>query len=93
VKAKLVYHVREYLTEDSFQEIKIWQVPRSQGRPYGIKYSFVYIVEGERVIGYDNYEQKGDHRHFGGKETPYKLVSLEKLWKDFKKDIDRFRGE
>jgi len=93
VKAKLVYHVREYLTEDSFQEFKIWQVPRSQDRPYGLKYSFVYIVEGERVIGYDNYEQKGDHRHIGGKESPYKFVSLEKLWMDFKKDIDRFREE
>ena len=90
MKANLVYHVREYLTEDSFQEIKIWQVPRSQDSPHGIKYSFVYIVEGERAIGYDNYEQKGDHRHFGGKETPYKFVSLEKLWKDLKLPAPRY---
>jgi hypothetical protein len=93
VKAKPVYHVREYLSEDSFLEVKIWQVPRSQEKPEGIKYSFVYIVQGDKVIGYDNYEQKSDHRHFLGKETPYKFVRLEKLWKDFKKDIDRFREE
>lgn len=93
MKAELVYHVREYLTEDSFLEIKIWQVPRNEEKPHGIKYSFVYIVQGERLIGYDNYEQKGDHRHFLGKETSYKFVNLEKLWKDFKKDIERFREE
>ena len=34
-----------------------------------------------------------DHRHFKGKEVPYKFLSLEKLWKDFKKDIDQFREE
>ena len=93
MKAKLIYHVKEYFVDNSFREIKIWKVPRSKDKPWGIKYSFAYIAQGERVVGYDNSEQKGDHRHFKGKEVPYKFLSLEKLWKDFKKDIDQFREE
>ena len=30
------------------------------------KYSFAYVVNHERVVGYDNYEHKGDHRHDRG---------------------------
>jgi len=44
--------------------MKIWQVPVSEDKPHGYKYSLVYIVGGERLIGYDNAEGKGDHRHF-----------------------------
>jgi len=40
-------------------EIKIWEVPKSQERPHGLKYSFVYICGTERVVGYDNSEGKG----------------------------------
>ena len=55
-----------------------------------LKYSFVYIVNGERVIGYDNAEGKGDHRHYKGKEYSYKFQGLEKLWKDFQSDLEQF---
>lgn len=91
MKAKLVYHVKKYDTERSIQEVKIWQVPATKDKPRGLKYSFVYIVSGERIIGYDNAEGKGDHRHYRGKEYPYKFQSVEKLWKDFKSDIKRFK--
>ena len=58
-------------------------VPQSADKPHGYKYSFVYIVKGKRVIGYDNAEGRGDHRHHGDKEQPYKFLGLEKLWRDF----------
>jgi len=73
------------------EEIKIWQVPKTKDKPYGLKYSFAYISGGERVVGYDNYEGKGDHRHYKGKEYPYRFKSLKELWRDFKKDIQRSR--
>jgi hypothetical protein len=91
MKAKLVYHVKEFMQDESFQEIKIWQVPPTKVKPHGLKYSFVYVVNGERVIGYDNAEHKGTHRHYKNREYPYKFESLEKLCKDFKKDIERFK--
>jgi len=65
----------------------------STEKPYGYKYSLVYIVEDTRVIGYDNAEGKGDHRHIRGKTEPYKFVSLRKLANDFYRDIERKRGE
>jgi hypothetical protein len=87
--ARLIYHVKQYDANGSVEEIEIWQVPKTNDKPYGLKYSFVYIVDGERVVGYDNHEGKGDHRHYKGKESPYTFKNLKKLWNDFKKDIQR----
>jgi len=88
---ELIFHEKRYLTDTSFQEIKIWKVPESKDKPHGYKYSFAYIVNSERVVCYDNAEGKGDHRHYRKKEHPYKFQGIEKLWKDFKNDIERFK--
>lgn len=68
-------------------EIKIWLVPKSKEKPYGYKYSLVYIKNGKRIMGYDNAEGKGDHRHYDDKEMPYKFESVKKLFEDFYKDL------
>ena len=91
MKAELLYHEKKYYEDSSFREIKIWRVPHSTDKPHGYKYSFVYIVKGERVIGYDNAEGRGDHRHHGGKERHYKFQGIEKLWHDFTADVQKFR--
>ena len=91
MKAELVYHEKKYSEDGSIQEIKIWSMPRSKDKPHGIKYSFAYIVQGKRVVGYDNAEGKGDHRHYLNKEYPYNFQSVEQLWKDLKNDIDRVK--
>ncbi len=91
MRARLIYHVKEYMADGSIEEIKIWQVPPTGDKPYGLKYSFVYIVEGKRVVGYDNFEGKGDHRHYKDTEYPYAFENLDKLWKDFKRDIQQYR--
>ncbi len=44
-------------------EIKIWKVPRSEEYPEGFKYSLVYVRKGKRVLGYDNYQGHGHHKH------------------------------
>jgi hypothetical protein len=93
MKARLIYHVKEYRADGSAEEIKIWQVPATGDKPHGLKYSFAYIVEGERVVGYDNFEGKGDHRHYRGEEHPYVFESLDKLWGDFKQDIEGSRED
>ena len=73
-------------------EIKMWRIPQSgkKNQPT-FKYSLVYIVNGKRVIGYDNAERKGDHRHYGNKEESYKFISLKKLAEDFYSDIEAYR--
>lgn len=92
MKAKLIYHVTQYYADGSMEEIKIWEVPKSKDKPHSLKYSFAHIVDGERVVGYDNAEGKGDHRHFEGRQSPYEFRSLEKLWEDFRGDIQRIKG-
>ena len=73
-------------------EIRMWQLPEpSKDKPHGYKYSLVYIVEGVRVIGYDNSEGKGDHRHREGKTNSYHFVSLRKLANDFLRDVEKYR--
>jgi len=72
-------------------EIKLWKVPPSPDKPRGYKYSLVYIVSGERVIGYDNSERKGDHRHYGDVEGPYEFRTLNQLADDFLADVEKFK--
>ena len=69
----------------------MWEVKATPDRPHGYKYSLVYVVKGERVIGYDNAEGKGDHRHCGDKIEPYKFEGLEKLADDFYSDVQKYR--
>jgi hypothetical protein len=95
MRAKIIRHEKIIDELGNTVEIKIWQLSQpSTEKPHGYKYSLVYIVEDTRVIGYDNAEGKGDHRHIRGKTEPYKFVSLRKLANDFYRDIERYkRGE
>ncbi len=90
MKARLVLHTKE-IKGDEIIEVKIWQVPRSADKPHGVKFSVVYIRAGERVIGYDNAEGRGYHRHFLGTEEPYRFNDIWKLLDDFKRDVKRTR--
>lgn len=65
-------------------EVNIWRVPDPVppcGHPY--KYRLVFVIGGERVIGFDNERGKGDHRHDDGLESPYLFVNMETLLSDF----------
>jgi hypothetical protein len=91
IKAKLLTHKKERNADGHITEIKIWIVPVSEHTPHGVKYSFVYIVNGIRIIGYDNERGKGDHRHIGGKEYPYYFVTPSQLLADFEADIEAYQ--
>ena len=70
---------------------KVWKVAVSKDKPHGYKYSLVYIVEHERIIGYDNAEDKGDHMHYRNKTEPYRFVNLRGLVEDFYRDIKKYK--
>lgn len=90
VKGRLIRHQK--ITDDfgNTVEIRLWQVPPTADKPHGFKYSLVYIVAGERVIGYDNGERRGDHRHYGEHEEPYVFTTLRKLTDDFQRDVQDY---
>ncbi len=91
VRVKRIRHTKFREDNGNITEIKLWEVPVSKDKPHGYKYSLVYIVKGKRVIGYDNAEGKGDHRHYGDKKERYRFVSIDKLFEDFYNDIRRVR--
>ena len=74
---------------DGFIEIVVWKIPEPLApSTHYLKYSLDYIVDGIRVIGYDNERGKGDNKHFRDKELPYFFISPEKLIADFIQDIE-----
>ncbi len=71
-----------------FVQIVVWvlpdPVPPSEHR---FKYRMVYVVDGERVVGYDNERGKGDHRHLGGRKVSYVFRDVSTLVDDFWADV------
>jgi len=91
MKSTLIRHDKVTDELGNTIEIKLWKVPQTPDKPKGYKYSLVYIVEGKRVIGYDNSERKGDHRHSGSREEPYSFTTLRQLADDFLADVEEFK--
>lgn len=92
MKGKLIRSIKVREDDGGIMEVKLWQVPSSGNRPHGYKYSLVYIVDDKRIIvGYDNAEGKGDHRHYHDKEEPYKFKDIDSLLRDFQNDVERYK--
>jgi len=83
MKAQEIFRVKQAYGA-GFVEIVIWQVPEPVPpceHPY--KYRLVYVVNSQRVLGYDNERGKGDHKHVGGDESRYCFVTPQQLMADF----------
>lgn len=92
-KAKLIVKEKVEFQDGTVAEVKLWEVPKTKEKPHGYKYSLVYIIEGKRVIGYDNSEGKRDHRHYGEHEEGYTFTTVRELIKDFFKDVNDYKKE
>ncbi|MDD5287090.1 MAG: DUF6516 family protein [Desulfuromonadaceae bacterium] len=92
--AILLYRSRFMYADGALREMVLWQVPRTDHHPSGLKYRLYYgDVEGNCLVRYDNERSKGDHRHGIHGETPYCFRDVEILVADFLADIRRIRGE
>ncbi len=93
MRAKLLFHQRIDYDDGAIVEMMIWRVPAPVlPSTHGLKYSLFYGRPGVREVGYDNERGKGDHRHFKGKETPYRFSSVEQVMLDFWSDVLALRG-
>lgn len=70
-------------------EMVVWQVPTPvPPSEHAFKYRLVFVRAGKRVVGYDNERGKGDHKHIGEREVPYRFVDIETLMADFLRDVE-----
>jgi len=87
MSSELLFYRKNIEPDGDIVEMKIWRVPKTEDKPFGYRYSLVYIRGGKRVVGYDNGEGKGDHKHFGNREASYKFKGIEALIGDFYSDV------
>ncbi len=92
MKARLIHRWKDVTADGDIIEMVIWQLPDPlPPTRHGFKYRLVYIVDGKRVIGFDNERGKGDHRHIGDQELPYRFESIERLIEDFIEAVAAWR--
>jgi len=84
MKAELIYRERRVLAEGRLLEQVVWKLPQPVPPcTHAYKYRLVYVVDGVRVVGYDNERGKGDHIHIGIRQYPYRFENAGKLLDDF----------
>jgi hypothetical protein len=94
LKATLVARNRITHGEEQFAEIVIWVVPEPlAGSSHNYKYRLAFVAHGVCVLRYDNETGKGDHRHSRGSEARYRFSTLDKLFADFERDVQRYLHE
>jgi hypothetical protein len=94
MRARRAFYDRSEFPDGAIVEMTIWQVHKSVvGSTHRFKYSLFYGYPGHRIVGYDNERGKGDHRHLGDTEEPYRFSTVEALMADFLTDVRRARDE
>ena len=94
MKAVQLVRTRITYAQAAFAEMVLWEVPKPvTGSLHRFKYRLAYVVHGVCVVRYDNEVGKGDHRHFGSKESIYRFNTPDQLIFDFQRDITRWNNE
>lgn len=94
MKAKLLLRERHLVDEGQFAELVIWQVPVTAGQARrAFKYRLAFVVDGACVVRFDNEAGKGDHKHIGKRELPYRFTDPERLLADFWHEVERWRAK
>ena len=82
--AQLITRFKDITAEGAILELVIWKVPEPvPPTDHGYKSRAVYVVDGIRIVGFDNERGKGDHCHLDGKEVPYTFEGVDQLIEDF----------
>ena len=90
--ARLIVRIKEAYRQGTIEGV-IWELPApTPHSEHHIKYRLVYVVDGERVVGYDNERGKGDHKHKRGAQAPYVFKDVPTLIRDFLQDVQEFES-
>ena len=92
MNARLLYRYKHLEPDGSLIEMVVWEVPSPVlGSSHRFKYRFVYIVDGQRFVGFDNERGKGDHYHIFDEEQPYGFTTVDQLVEDFIEAIEQWK--
>lgn len=92
MKAERIFDERVVFGDRDFAELVAWRLPTPvPPSAHRIKYRLAYVVDGVRVVGFDNERGKGDHRHEDGIETHYPFRGVAALVEDFIAAIEAWR--
>lgn len=92
--ARLIIRRRVAFGDRDFAELVVWLVPEPvPPTDHGFKYRLAYIVQGKRVLGFDNERGKGDHKHLDGQECAYAFTGVDALVGDFLQAVAQWRSE
>jgi len=92
MKAELIHDFKDVTPDGGIIQMIVWKVPTPvPPTTHGFKYRLVYVMNGERVAGFDNERGKGDHCHLDGVEYPYEFSSVERLIEDFIAEVEKRR--
>lgn len=93
MSAELIVRFKDVGPDGSIIEWVVWRVPEPvPPTDHGYKYRAVYVVDGVRVVGFDNERGKGDHCHIDGQEMPYEFRGVEELVEDFIRAVEARRS-
>ncbi|PKM45138.1 MAG: hypothetical protein CVV05_07125 [Gammaproteobacteria bacterium HGW-Gammaproteobacteria-1] len=93
MRAELITRFKDVAPDGEVIEMVIWRIPRpAPPCAHDFKYRLVLVVQGERIIGFDNERGKGDHCHLDGAERPYAFVDIDTLVEDFIAEVERWRN-
>ncbi len=94
MKARLLLNERHPLRADAFVSLQVWAVPEAvRGSAHVYKYSLAFVVGAVCVLRFDNEAGKGDHKHVGATEAPYRFTTPGQLLSDFWREVDQWRPE
>ena len=84
MQARLITRFKDVTPEGAVIELVVWRVPKPvPPTDHGYKYRAAFVVDGVRVVGFDNERGKGDHCHLDGQEHPYTFTTVDQLVEDF----------
>lgn len=93
MKATLITQFKDISLQGHIIEMVVWHVPKPvPPTQHGYKYRLVYIVEGKRVVGFDNERGKGDHKHYDDAEFSYEFSSIDQLIEDFLVEVETWKN-
>jgi hypothetical protein len=90
--AQLITSFKNVNPDGSILELVVWRVPEPVPPSlHFYKYRAVYVINGERIVCFDNERGKGDHCHVDDMEAPYRFTTIEQLIEDFIAAVDARR--